>query len=87
MSVSRSLLNISTVDSLLGTATGDSTPPTEPESLPSDIPLDSLDLVAQQAPVIARSKEIVISEMENMVVQGLANLVCDLKVIRIQANH
>lgn len=87
MSLSNSLLTISSVDSLLGTATEDSTPPTEPDALPSDIPLDSLDLVAQQAPVIARSKETVISEMENMVVQGLANLVCDLKVIRVQANH
>jgi hypothetical protein len=63
-------------DSLLGTATTDTVPATEPETMPSDIPLDSLDLVAQQAPVIARSKETVISEMENMVVQGLANLVC-----------
>ena len=60
---------------------------TEPEPLPSDIPLDSLDLVAQQAPVIARSKETVISEMENMVVRGLANLVCSELRKMILANH
>lgn len=65
------------VDSLLGTSTEEPQPATsEPESLPTDIPLDSLDFVAQQAPVIVRSKETIISEMENMVVQGLANLVC-----------
>jgi hypothetical protein len=63
-------------DSLLGTAAGNSVSKTEPETLPTDIPLNSLDIVAQQAPVIARSRETVIAEMENMVVQGLANLVC-----------
>lgn len=63
-------------DTLLGTATDDQPATGESDALPTDVPLESLDFVAQQAPVIARSKETIISEMENMVVQGLANLVC-----------
>lgn len=46
----------------------------ETDPLQTGIALTSLDFVAQQAPLIARSKETVIAEMENMVVQGLANL-------------
>jgi hypothetical protein len=62
-------------DTLLGAATDDQPATGGSEALPTDMPLESLDFVAQQAPVIARSKETIISEMENMVVQGLANLV------------
>ncbi|KAJ9113081.1 hypothetical protein QFC20_001968 [Naganishia adeliensis] len=61
-------------DTLLGTSTDDQPATGESDALPTDVPLESLDFVAQQAPVIARSKETIISEMENMVVQGLANL-------------
>ncbi|KAI5452220.1 hypothetical protein NCC49_001154 [Naganishia albida] len=70
----KAALTIAELDTLLGAASDEQPAAGESDVLPEDVPLESLDFVAQQAPVIARSKETVISEMENMVVQGLANL-------------
>ncbi|KAJ9100674.1 hypothetical protein QFC21_003719 [Naganishia friedmannii] len=59
----------------------------ETDPLQTGIALISLDFVAQQAPLIARSKETVIAEMENMVVQGLANLNQPLLSISLQTAY